>query len=152
MIRRAIRFVGDWKNLATLLATALVALLVVTYIDNVRSRVEATRNLKAEVAESAELRAAATRRIDGLFAQIQRLQAELVDAREGRGAIRAQLEAVIAQLRQMGVEPVATRSGPSPTSRASASPLPQPSPTPKPSPSPSPSPSPTCWIPIIGCP
>lgn len=154
--RRTFAFLLDWRNLATLLATVLVALTVVTYVDNVRSRVEATSSLKAEVAESAQLREAATRRIDELSRQIQQLQADLDDAREGRAAIKAQLDALIVQIRHMGGEPVVTPAPSSGSRSTSPSPSPSPSPSHKPSPKPthkpSSHPSPTCTpLPVIGC-
>lgn len=149
------RRLADWRMVAAFGWVLLVLLVFYAVISAGKARDQAFTSLQTS-------RAAATRRIDLLTAQIQRLQ-ESAD-RNGSliGQLQAQIEALRQQLIKAGITPVVPapsrtssssssssgpRPAPSPTSTSHPSPRPRPSPTR----TPSPSPSPTCVL-IIFCP
>lgn len=150
------RFVTDWRNGATLLASVLVALLVFLVID-----AQQARNDSAEAQKRTS--AAATRRIDLLTKTQQGLVGQIARLVETAAKQQAAIAALEEQVRQMGGEPVAgqddidglDRIFPTATPQPSPSPSrstvgPRPTPTPTRSPTPRPSPSPTCTVQIAG--
>jgi hypothetical protein len=148
------RFLGDWRNSATLLGYILVALLIVQVIDGMvarRQSVQAATNAAAAASATADQakasQKAATRRVDLLTGRINSLDS-LVAHLERQNAALAQ------QVRDMGGQPATVEPSPAPqpSPRSTGSPRPFPSASPSKSPTPRPSPSPTCRpLPVIGC-
>lgn len=155
--RKIGNFVIDWRNGATLLASVLVALLVVTVLDGLSARHEALDAATATANQARSAQKAASRRIDQLTTGQQRLTRQV-------GMLIEENAALSQQIRDMGGRPtvvpasqsrssrvfVAPEPTPAPSPRATSSPAPRPSSSPRPSPSPSP--SPTCRpLPLLGC-
>lgn len=164
-MRRVLRWLADWRNGATLTASLLVALALVSYLDAVRSRTEALDTARQTAAQAVDARQAATRRIDQLGAQLAELQTDLRTAEAERAALLVQLQAVLAQLQALGVAPLVSGSPTAPTTDRTTSGTPSATPSPSTTtrppadrpppttrPSASPSPTPTCTrLPIVGC-
>lgn len=76
-LRSVGRWLADWRNGATLLATVLVALLAVVVADGRHARDAALHGLTAQANQSRSAQEAASRRIDMLTGEITNLRAEL---------------------------------------------------------------------------
>lgn len=156
---------GDWLKVAgVVLASAVIGLVFFLVIDGAQAR----RDL---LQQTLDIRAAQSRRIDGLEQELARLSRS--DA-ESQAAVATLVE----QLRRMGADPIValpvTPVGPAqptpqapagrpgsparPAEQQPATPAPaprpstQPQPAPQPPPSPSPRPCPVPELPVIGCP
>lgn len=138
----------DWRLIASLGFILLVLLVFYAVWSSAVARDQAFDSLAAS-------RAAASRRIDLLTAEIHDLQG----SSEHNGALIAQLQAQVGALREQlikaGIQPVVPAAEetptPSPTPGGSAKPKPHPKPHPKPS-TKRPEPTPTCVAPLLVCP
>ena len=136
-LRTLARWATDWRNGATLAATILVSLLAFVVADAAQGRDQAFEALEQQTEQLRLARAAASRRIDLLTAQIHELETRGEANAELLGTLVAEVEALRAQVRQLGAEPVvaapagdvASRSPASTTSTTSTTARPPPSPT-----------------------
>lgn len=132
-MRSAARWLLDYRNLLTLLATVLVVLLVVAVTDSITSRDSALDAAKQALSTRDQTAAAAARRVDLLNGEIADLQDQLRAAAAGRAQLDADVSALTEQVHQLGGRPVATPTTTTTTIRTgSAGPAPSPGPQPAP--------------------
>lgn len=106
------RFVGDWHNVATLIAAVLVAVIAYVVLEGAAERQRAFDAAEAASRANIDIADRATRRIDRLTQQIAELQKAADDARQTQAAAEArsstQIGALVAQVQQLGGRPVVT--------------------------------------------
>lgn len=161
-MRRVARSVGwlfDYRNGLTMVASVLVGLLAIAFIDGIDTRTKALEALRAQETQQTSARKATIARIDSLEDEIGGLRGQLVAAGQRQGELLAGIAALSEQVRRLGGRPiVAARpdgSTTTPTTTTTAVPPATPTPT-RPSPPPSSSPSttrpPSCpTLPVVGC-
>lgn len=144
-----LRWLVDWRLVATLAASGLVALLGFVVIDNSHGRHDALEALKAQARQSVDIREAQSRRIDILQEQIADLTSEIVALRDQVTAM-GQTPVVDAPARPDFSERPSGR--PSPTTTSTTKPSPgSPSPAPSTTTTTNPAPAPTCTtVPVLG--
>ena len=109
------RWLLDWRNGATVLASILVALLGLVVVDSIHGRHQANRLLQREIARGVDARAASTRRIDALTRQV--------------GALTEQVSELRDQLLRLGVEPTVAAPAVQPVPSTTSTTRPPPSTT-----------------------
>lgn len=167
-MRRLIGWFADWRNglmlVGTIVAAALLSLLVVVVIDSINARKSALDALQSVNERAADTRRAATRRIDLQQARIEELEGWVQTSGQAIGELSTTVSALTEQVRQMGGEPVVSPRPPTtstpqprpstpPTTAAPAAPNPAPSPpptappsAPRPEPEPEPDPGGVCLL------
>ena len=136
-----IRWLRDWRTIASLAGAVLVGLLAVLVITSISDREAALQVAKRTTANEQAERVALNRRIDQLEADAQGNSAQLA-------ALRREVALLQQQVRDLGGQPVGATSSDGTSSQPSPKPTRSPSPRPTPirTPTPSPTPSRTCVI------
>lgn len=157
-LRNVGRWLTDWRNGATLVASVLVALLVVVVVDSIQGRRAESARVDRVIDEQAITLGELQRR----GVRIDELADDLARAQSSRDAVTEELRALREMLVDQGVveprpqQPVAVpQTPPVPSAPAvSAGPSPRPAETNPPTPAtPSPTPTPPCRVTVLGlCP
>lgn len=141
-MKRLVGWFADWRNglmmVGTIVAAALLSLLVVVVVDSINARKSALEALESVNERATDTRRAATRRIDQQQARINQLEGEVQAYGRTIGELGSTVTALTEQVRQMGGRPIVVSSssptavapppGTSPTTTAPAAPEPDPEP------------------------
>lgn len=100
------RWLADWRNGATLVATLVLVVVLLIVNDAIAGRRQAFDALERQQQQQAAARTAATRRIDLLQARIDELVGQGETDAQVLGQLVAEVEALRTQVRALGAQPV----------------------------------------------
>lgn len=101
---------SNWLIIASIaVCAALVGVLAYVVVDAQSARSDSVQRAEAQASQAIDSRAASSRRIDLLQAQIEALRARLERQATEAGQLREQIAALSEQVRQLGGRPVVPR-------------------------------------------
>lgn len=146
-IAHGLRWLVDWRLYATFAASVVAGVLVFVVVDSSIGRHDALEALRAQAAQSIDIREAQSRRIDVLQEQIGELTSQIIALRDQLTA--AGVTPVVNEPARPRLTPERPTSPTTSTTRAQPQPQPPPSTTSTTQP-PEPPPPPCTTVPVLG--